>query len=440
MSKPAHHRTRLDPPEAILCGLAVQGDQRTATEVLGELALLADTGNFVVAGCVAQHRRSPDPNTYFGAGKVAELAELVEQSGAEYLICDDSLTPTQSRNIEKTVKVPVMDRSELILHIFATHARTPQAKQQVELARLQYQLPRLKRLWTHLERQRGGIGHRGGAGEKQIDLDRSELRTRIAQINKQIKRTERRKSREVQSRADHFTIALVGYTNAGKSTLMNRLTDAEVLTENRLFSTLDTRTRPWRLQGGRTVLLSDTVGFIRNLPHQLVASFHATLEEALRADLLFVVVDASRNGANEQLKIVEDVLQQLGADHIPRIYVLNKIDRIADRADLAALQLAHPHAVPLSAASGEGVEELKVRLQELLASCERSVEILIPHTAGRLLAEIRSNTTVLSELATNQGSLIECLVSPSMLGRILAQGGQLQGPDTRDNGNLDDET
>jgi GTP-binding protein HflX len=412
-------------PEAVLCGLADQGDPRTPPEILAELQQLADTGNFHVAGCIAQRRRLPDPNTYFGQGKLDEIGEIVSQVGADLLICDGSLSPAQGRNIERAVKVPVMDRSELILHIFGIHARTPQAKLQVELARLQYQLPRLKRLWTHLERQRGGIGHRGGAGEKQIDLDRSEIRTRIAQVTRQLKTIASRRTREVQRRADRFSIALVGYTNAGKSTLMNRLTDAGVLAEDRLFSTLDTRTRPWRLPGGRTVLLSDTVGFIRNLPHQLVASFHATLEEALHADLLFLVVDAASPQAAQQLTSVEEVLRQLGADAIPRVTILNKIDRLPDRSATATLYAADRRAVAVSAVSGEGLADLEARLLQHLAYSERRVEILVPHTAGRLQAEIRRSTTVLSEVYTEEGCLMECLISASLLGRLLSKGATL---------------
>jgi len=419
------HSTARALPEAILFGLTDHGDQRSGAEVLAELAQLADTGEFQVVGCLAQHRRSPDPNTYLGRGKLDELTELVQAAEANVVICDESLSPAQGRSIEKTVGVPVLDRSELILHIFATHAQTPQAKLQVELATLQYQLPRLKRLWTHLERQRGGIGHRGGAGEKQIDVDRSLLRSRIAQIGRQIKRIEGRKSREIRGRAELFKIALVGYTNAGKSTLMNQLTDAGVLAEDRLFSTLDTRTKPWRLSGGRTVLLSDTVGFIRNLPHQLVASFHATLEEALNADLLFLLVDASSNDAPNQLETVEEVLAQLGADRIPRITILNKVDRVDDRSALSTLYSIDNKAIAVSARTNEGVDTLNARLQDHISLSEKKVEILVPHTANGLHAEIRRHTTVLSEFFTQEGCLVECLVSAALLGRLLAKGAKL---------------
>jgi GTP-binding protein HflX len=386
---------------------------------------------------VVQHRRKPDPHTYLGTGKVHELAELVEQTGAGVVICDEPLSPGQARNIEQIVKVPVLDRSELIIHIFAMHASSPQARLQVELARLQYELPRLKRMWTHLERQRGGIGVRGGAGEKQIDVDRGLLRSRIAQIKKEIEDIGQRRAREVRNRGDQYTAALVGYTNAGKSTLMNRITDAGVLAEDRLFSTLDTRTRPWRLAGGRTVLLSDTVGFIRNLPHQLVASFHATLEEALNADLLLHVVDSTAADAREQMRVVVDVLGQLGAASIPRITVLNKIDALGDRGELAPLLVHEPHAVAVSALTGQGLDALEAMLQDHLARSERRIEILVPHRAAALHAEIRRSTTVLAESYTEEGCLMQCLISPSLLDRLLSKGailpdGQQRHPDSTD--------
>src|SRR5690606_15628935 len=230
------------------------------------------------------------------------------------------------------------------------------------------------------------------------------------------------KTREIRQRPDRFTVAIVGYTNAGKSTLMNRLTDAGVLAEDRLFSTLDTRTRPWRLRGGRIVLVSDTVGFIDNLPHQLVASFHATLQEALNADLLFVVCDASSPTALQELSTVQSVLTQLEAEETPRVTVFNKIDLVRDPAELAPLRARYPDAVLISARTGAGLPELEDRLQQHLASFEQHVQILLPHTAGHLLAELRSNATVVSEFYTDQGCLIECVVNAFVLGRILARG------------------
>ncbi len=408
--------------QAILFGLAEHGDHRTSNEVLMELSRLANTCNFEISGSIVQHRRSPDPNKYMGAGKLEEVAELIAETSANVAICNDTLSPAQGRNLEKILQVPTIDRSELIIKIFDTHARSPQAKLQVELARLNYQLPRLKNLWTHLERQRGGIGVRGGAGEKQIQLDRSELRSKIAQAQRKLNLIEKRKSSQVRARSDQFSLALVGYTNAGKSTLMNQLTQANVLAEDRLFSTLDTRTRPWRLPGGRSVLLSDTVGFIDDLPHQLIASFHATLEEALSADLLLMVVDASDPEGMKQLHTVEEVLEQLGAGHIPSLYLLNKCDNISDKGTLAQFFSHAPKGIPISAKTGEGVEQFQNALIDHLATCEETVEILVPHTAGGLRAEIRSSTTVLNEEHTEEGSLMSILVSPRLLGKILAKG------------------
>jgi GTP-binding protein HflX len=414
--------------EAVLFGVVPQGDPRTAAEALHELQLLATTADYIVAGCMVQHRQKPDPTTYLGAGKLQELAEVVKLARSGAVICDDSLTPNQARNIELAVQVPVLDRSELILQIFSMHARTPQARLQVELAALQYEMPRLRRKWTHLERQRGGIGLRGGAGEKQIDVDRHLLRQRIATASRELKRIEQHKIREVAARPDLFTVALVGYTNAGKSSLMNRLTEAGVLAENKLFSTLDTRTRPWRLPGGRTILLTDTVGFIKKLPHELVASFHATLEEAFAADLLMVLVDASSPDALEQLRTVDEVLENLNAGDLPRLTVLNKLDMVADRGELAGLWQADAKAVAISAKTGEGIPELMATLQERLADSENIVNILVPHQAGMLLSHIRSKATVHSEFYTEQGCLMEIQVSPALLGRLLAEGARMSEP------------
>lgn len=416
------HTNEVQPTEAILFSVVPHGDQRGAPEALSELAELADTGEFVVAGCIAQHRRHPDPNTYLGSGKLDELAEIVAQTGAEVVIADDQLSPSQGRNVEQAVKVPVLDRSELILHIFGIHARTPQSRLQVELARLQYQIPRLKRMWTHLERQRGGIGLRGGAGEKQIDVDRSELRARIAVVQRDLAKIQQRKGREVRSRDEQISVALVGYTNAGKSTLMNALTAAGVLAEDRLFSTLDTRTRPWRLPGGRVVLLSDTVGFIRKLPHQLVASFHATLEEALNADLLFLLIDGSSPDSLAQLRTVEEVLEQLGAGHLPRIHVINKIDRIADQSVVAPLLDHGGLSVQVSARTGAGFPALEATLLRYLSQIERELTILVPHDAGALRAEVRRIATVLEEQFDEAGSRMKIRAQPTTVNQLLARG------------------
>ena len=432
MGEPTLDTSKGHATEAILFGLVPTGDPRTAAEALAELQQLAETAEYVPAGCIVQHRRAADPHSYLGSGKLEELADVVRLAHSGCVICDDSLTPNQARNIEKAVNVPVIDRSELILQIFGSHARTPQARLQVELAALQYELPRLRRRWTHLERQRGGIGLRGGAGEKQIDVDRNLVRTRIASVNRDLKRIEQHKSREVKGRPDLFTVALVGYTNAGKSTLMNRLTDAGVIAEDKLFSTLDTRTRPWRLPGGRTVLLTDTVGFLRKLPHQLVASFHATLEEALHTDLLLVLIDGSSPEALEQLVAVNEVLETLEVDDLPRLTVLNKLDQIDDRARLAPLWQVDPRAIPVSVQTGEGLQDLFGAIQSHLADVESRVELLLPHSAGSLHSEIRAKATVLSEFYTEDGCLMEIQASPALLGRLMAGGALPVQHDDRD--------
>lgn len=426
MTTSSHQR---DPTEAVLFGIVPQGDSRTAAEALHELQLLTRTAEFAVSGCMVQHRRLPDPATYLGSGKVEELAEVVRLARSGAVICDDSLSPNQGRAIETVVGVPVLDRCELILQIFGMHARTPQARLQVELAALQYELPRLKRRWTHLERQRGGIGVRGGAGEKQIDVDRHLLRQRVSAVTRDLKRIEQHKKREIAARPNLFTCALVGYTNAGKSSLLNRLTDAAVLAENRLFSTLDTRTKPWRLQGGRTILLSDTVGFVRKLPPQLVASFHATLEEALHADLLLVMVDASSPEAIEQAKTVDSVLDELGVADLPRITIANKVDALTDRALLASLYQYDPQTLPVSVHSGEGLDLVTDRILAHLAVVEQRVEILLPHHAGGLRSEVRARATVVSEVFTEHGCLMEIQVSPTVLGQILASGASISPPE-----------
>ena len=408
----------------MLFGITPHGDSRSEPAALAELERLADTLGLATTGRLVQHRRSADPNNYMGSGKLQELKELVLESDAEVAICNDTLSPMQGRNVGQLLQIPTIDRSELILNIFDTHARSPQAKLQVELASLEYQLPRLKRMWTHLERQRGGIGIRGGAGEKQIDVDRSELRAKISRAQRKLRQIEDRKTRMVASRSDQFTVALVGYTNSGKSTLMNQLTDADVLAQDRLFSTLETRTRPWRLSGGRTILVSDTVGFIQDLPHQLVASFHATLEEALSADLLMVLIDSADPDALHQANTVEGVMSELGAAHIPRLYILNKVDRVADKSELARLYHHAPNAIAVSARTGEGVGQLEARVVSHLSSVEDTVDILVPHTAGALRSEIRKLTTVLAEDHTEEGALMQILANPRLLGRLLAKGAQ----------------
>ena len=310
-----------------------------------------------VAGELIQRRAHPDANNYLGKGKLAELKEEIERSGANVIACDDELAPRQERNLEEATGLPVIDRSEIILDIFADHAASAEGKLQVELAQLQYNLARMRGLWTHLERLGGGIGTRG-PGESQIETDRRLARDRIAQLKRRLERAERARvlGRSRRERSELPTIALAGYTNAGKSTLHNALTEADVSVGERLFHTLDPTTRAFRHEG-RDYLVTDTVGFIRKLPHQLVEAFKATLEETTNADLILHVVDASapEDELDAMLRAVDEVLEEIGAGASPRLLVLNKID-LLDDSECRMLELRHRDAVLVSAATGEGID------------------------------------------------------------------------------------
>jgi GTP-binding protein HflX len=329
-----------------------------------------------------------------GSGKVGEISRRAADLKIDCVIFNNELSPAQIQNIEKDAGCRVIDRTELILDIFATHARSRQAKLQVELAQLEYTLPRISRLGAHVtaEQQAGGFGigiGQRGPGEKQIEADRRLARKRITALRRQLVDLEGRKRREVSRRTvENTTVSLVGYTNAGKSTLMNALTQAGVLVEDKLFSTLDTRTRIWMLQGGIKVLLSDTVGFIRDLPHGLVASFHATLEEVTQADLLLHVADAGHPRSGEQIRAVEGVLGEIGCRGKPTLLLLNKIDRFRDPVELEILRNRFPEAIPLSARGGEGLDALRDRVAGILTRQLVDVEVEIPLSEGRLLAEL----------------------------------------------------
>ena len=392
------HRT-VYREKAILVGLLDPDDE--SEEPLEELDSLATTAGAVVVGEVLQRRERPDGKYYVGSGKVTEIAEMAAAEKADVVVFDNELSPAQVRSLEKEIGKRTIDRTELILDIFATHARSNQAKLQVELAQLEYGLPRGRALATHItsEQQAGGVGiGQRGPGEKQLEFDRRLVRKQITDLKREIVDIEKRKQREVAARnLDNFTIALVGYTNAGKSTLMNALTKAGVLAEDKLFSTLDTRTRLWRLHNGMKALLSDTVGFIRNLPHSLVSSFHATLEEVLQADLLLHVVDASHPQAEEQIAAVEEVLRELGAADREMVMVLNKVDRLKDAIELSILENGHPGSLALSAVTGLGLGALHDRVAASVATRMESMVVVIPLREGKLLAEIAARAQVQHE-------------------------------------------
>ncbi|HYV17223.1 MAG TPA: GTPase HflX [Conexibacter sp.] len=360
-----------------------------AGEDLTELEELLHTAGVATVGKVVQHREQPHPNTYVGPGKLEEIKERIASDDANLIACDDELSPRQGRNLEEALGIPVIDRTAIILDIFAGHAHTAEGKLQVELAQLEYNLARMRGLWTHLERLGGGVGTRG-PGETQIETDRRLARDRIAALRRRLARV--KSSRDVmraeRERAQLPTVALVGYTNAGKSTLLNALTGADVGVRDRLFHTLDPTTRGWRL-GGREFLLTDTVGFIRKLPHQLVDAFGATLEETRMADLLVHVVDASapETDLDEMLKAVDAVLADIGAGEQPRMLVLNKADAL-DEAGRDDVLLRHPDGLLVSALSGEGLEPLGERIEAEFARALRDVELLLPYRDGGQLAEL----------------------------------------------------
>lgn len=367
------------------------------------IGLVAAADADVVGELVLQKKPRPDPATLFGSGKVDEIRAEVERLHPDAVVVDNDLTPAQGRNLEKAWGVRIVDRSELILDIFARRARTRQARLSVELAQNEYNAPRLRRMWTHLERHEGVIGTRG-PGETQLETDKRLLRKRIQELKEELAEIEARKRREVQSRSDYFTIGLVGYTNAGKSTLLNRLTGADEFAADLLFATLDTRTRQWKLSDGRTVLLSDTVGFLQRLPHHLVASFHATLEETLHADLLLHVVDGAHPRAAEQMRAVDEVLRSLSFHTRGGIVVFNKIDAVGDPIVLQNLSSSRQDEYAyVSARTGEGLERLDQLVRARLDRRSVLVDITMPAGDGRLDAAVRRLCAPIEDEITDSG-------------------------------------
>lgn len=405
------------PERAILVGVALGRQAEAAEESLRELERLADTAGAEVVGRILQKREKIDPRSYLGRGKVEEIALEAKVSRADLLIFDNDLTPGQARNLEQDTKIRVLDRSELILDIFAKFARTHQAKVQVELAQLEYMYPRLRRMWTHLEKLGGGIGTRG-PGESQLETDRRIIQTRIEKLKDGLREIESRKRREVRARASSFTVSLVGYTNAGKSSLLNRLTGAAETTRDQLFTTLDTRTRSWDLPGGRKALLSDTVGFLKNLPHHLVASFHATLEEARHAHLLLHVVDASHPNAAAHVEAVSAVLSEIGAGDRRQLLVLNKVDRIENWMDAEALRKGSPDAILVSAKTGKGIEDLAARVSKILEEEEVEVLVRTPASNGRAIHQLYERGIVRDAAFEDGHFVARVLCTKEALGRL----------------------
>ncbi len=386
---------------------------------LSELGELLRTSGVAVAGELVQHLEQPHPNTYLGPGKVKEVKQAAKECDANLVVSDDELSPRQERNLEEAVGLPVVDRTAVILDIFAAHAASAEGKLQVELAQLEYNLARMRGLWSHLERLGGGIGTRG-PGETQIETDRRLARDRIAALRRRLRQVggTRAVMRAERERAALPTIALAGYTNAGKSTLLNALTGAEVGVRDRLFHTLDPSTRTWRL-AGRPYLLTDTVGFIRKLPHQLVDAFGATLEETRRADLLLHVLDAAASEEQSQTmrQSVESVLEEIGAGETPRLLVLNKVD-LLDAQQRSELALRYPGALQVSGTSGEGLEELGERIEGEFRRTLCPVDLLVPYANGANLAELHEVAGDVNRQDTPEGVRVRALVPARLAARF----------------------
>jgi GTP-binding protein HflX len=409
----------------VLVGVWAEGTAIDAENSLAELAALADTAGARVLDGVIQRRRRPDPATYIGRGKVGELRAIVQSTGADTVICDSELSPSQLRNLETEVKVKVIDRVALILDIFAQHAKSREGKAQVELAQLQYLLPRLRGWGAAMSRQAGGsAGGNGGVGlrgpgETKLETDRRRIRTRIARLRRQIVgiATGRQTKRAERDRSHVPGVAIAGYTNAGKSSLLNRLTGAGVLVEDSLFATLDTATRRARTAEGRFYTLSDTVGFVRHLPHQLVEAFRSTLEEVGAADLVVHVVDGAHPAPEEQVRAVREVLADVGADSVPELLVVNKADA-AEEETLLRLKRLWPAAVFVSARTGAGMSELRAAIEDRLPWPAVELRACVPYARGDLLAQVHERGEVLATTHTGDGTMLHARVDEALAAQL----------------------
>ena len=411
------HTVSDDTPERSVLARLILPDAPAPADPLEELHGLATTAGTEVVGELIQRRATAEHGTYLGKGKVEELRLLVEKTKADVVIFDNELTPGQIRNLEKATCAKVLDRTELILDIFAAGARTHEARLAVELAQLEYSLPRLKRMWTHLSRQAMGVGMRG-PGEKQLEVDRRLAQKRIHDLKTELGKVESRRQRQVASRRDAPTVSLVGYTNAGKSTLMNALTEAGVQSADKLFATLDTRTRRWHLPNWGVVLLSDTVGFIRDLPHSLVASFKSTLEETRQADLLLHVADASNPNVFDQISAVYRVLSELEIEEKDTLLVLNKIDAIQSPAMLNRVLDRYPNAIPVSAKSNKGIEMLSEAVGEALSREFLDLEIQVDPGDGKLLAYLAAKGEIISQQFDVDAVLVRVKMPVTAMGPV----------------------
>lgn len=404
--------------KCILVGLITRFNKRTdVEESLSELALLADTAGAEVVGKVIQDREAPDPATFIGKGKVEEIHQRVSSEKIPLVIFDDDLSAAQIRNLENLLECKVLDRSALIFDIFASRAKTSEAKAQVELAQLEYMLPRLTRQWTHLSKQFGGIGTKG-PGETQIETDRRIIRTRISRLKEKLKHISQQRITQRKGRAKHTRGALVGYTNVGKSTLLNLLSGSEVFVENRLFATLDPTTRMVQLNSSIGILMTDTVGFIKKLPHHLIASFKSTLEEITEADFILHIVDIANPYFQDQIKVVEDTLNDLGAGEIPTIMVFNKIDLLQDRSILQVLLEKYRNCVFISAVRGINILGLKNQIIKLLENEFIVKQISIHSSEQKLLAKIYNIGEVIERVYESDMIKLTIRIRRNEIGKI----------------------
>ena len=394
-----------------------RAQESEAAESLSELSQLCETAGAVVSDTMITRLARPHPATFIGGGKAMEIGDIVREKNISTVVFDDDLTAAQGRNLEKIIPVKIIDRTQLILDIFAQHARTREGQMQIELAQLEYLLPRLKRMWTHLERQKGGIGLRG-PGEKQIEMDRRRILERIVRFRQDLDdvRTRRAELRRGRRRHGWSLISIVGYTNAGKSTLLNALTGSGVLAYDKLFATLDPTTRQLRLPNHQPALITDTVGFIRKLPHHLVESFKATVEEVTEADLLMHVIDTAHPQVDKQIEAVNTVLGELGVHDKKIVHVLNKMDLPDARMHAARLADLLPGSVAVSAITGEGLENLKDMLADLLRDRSHRLVLRIPAAEGRLLAMLRSAASIHEEKYDGDMAVLTASVPPRLLG------------------------
>ncbi|MDA0281901.1 MAG: GTPase HflX [Planctomycetota bacterium] len=419
LAEPKREHLNVQNQKAILVAVVVDSsDQSNSVDPLEELRGLVETAGVQIVGQLIQNRKVPDAATFLGKGKVEELKVLAKSLGAELVVFDNNLSPSQGRNLESALDMVIVDRSEVILDIFASRARTYEAKLQVELAQLLYFQPRLKRMWTHLERIEGGVGAGRGPGEKQLETDKRLVSMRISELRRKLASVEKHRGRMVDQRKNHMTVSLVGYTNAGKSTLMNAVTGADVYVADQLFATLDTRTRKWSLPSFGDVLLSDTVGFVRDLPHHLVASFRSTLEEARYADLLLHVVDASHPLAEQQLDTVNKVLDELGVTHENTLLVLNKCDAMDDRSIVDVLRVKFENAVTVSAATGEGLDRLCSAVAARLGEGNVPLKIEGHVGDGRLHNFLAEHAEISSTTYDDSQVTFECRLSRRLLYRL----------------------